>query len=114
MKLGEIQPFYILYGKALKSYKDFMNTDYSKQQIQLIQTQLQEKKKQLNLYIETERLNQRSLKIENSTYQRQENIYKTGGISLAELEQGQNRVIQAEAACNNARMFQDYYVFFSY
>lgn len=104
LKLGEIQPFYILYGKALKSYRDFMNVDYSKQRIQLIQTQLQEKKKQLNLYIETEKLNQRSLGIENSTYQRQENIYKTGGISLAELEQGQSRVIQTEAVYNNARM----------
>ncbi len=104
LKLGEIQPAYILYGKTLKTYEDFIHIDYAANQIRLIQKQLQEKKEQLNLYLETVNLTQRSLKIENSTYQRQEKIYNTGGISLAELEQGQSRVIQAEAACNNACM----------
>lgn len=104
LKVGEIQPAYIIYGKTLKIYEDFIHIDYAGNQIRLIQKQLQEKKEQLNLYLETENLTQRSLKIENSTYQRQEKIYNTGGISLAELEQGQSRVIQAEAACNNACM----------
>lgn len=104
LKLGEIQSAYTLYGKALNTYKDFLNIDYIGNQIQFIQTQLKEKQKQLAMYIKIEELNRKSLKIESNTYQRQEKIYKTGGISLAELEQGQTRMIQIESVYNNACM----------
>ena len=81
-----------------------MKIDYMGTRIRLTKEQLEERKEQLKMYWKTEELNQKSLTIEKSTYSRQEAIYEKGGISLAELEQGQSRLVLAEAAYNNACM----------
>lgn len=104
LKLGEVQSYYTAYGQALSAYRDYMNIDYMGTRIRLTKEQLEERKEQLKMYRKTEELNQKSLTIEKSTYLRQEAIYEKGGISLAELEQGQSRLVLAEAAYNNACM----------
>lgn len=104
LHLGDIQPYYVAYGQALSAYRDYVKIDYTGTKIRLMREQLKEKREQLKMYRKTEELSLKSLRIEESTYERQEAIYKKGGISLAELEQGQTRVIQAESAYNSACM----------
>lgn len=104
LQLGDIQPAYTVYGKSLSSYRDFMSIDYIGTKIKLIKEQLKERKSQLKMYQKTEELNQKSQRIEKGTYARATAIYEKGGISLAELEQGESRLIQAEASYNNAAM----------
>lgn len=104
LELGEIQSYYTTYGQALSAYRDYVNIDYIGTKIRLTKEQLKERKRQLKMYRKTEELSLKSWQIEKSTYSRQEAIYEKGGISLAELEQGQSRLIQAETGYNNACM----------
>ena len=104
LRLGEIQPAYTAYGKALATWESFYKIDYLGYKVGVLKKQLDEKRRQLGMYRKTEELNARSLEIERNAYSRAEAIYKKGGISLTELEQGQSRLIQAEAAWNSACM----------
>lgn len=104
LRLGEIQPAYTAYGKALAAYRNFYVIDYLGNKIKAVAKQLQEKKGQLRMYRKTEELNLRSLKIETKSYSRDSIFYPIGGISLKELEQSETRLIQMEASYNNACM----------
>lgn len=104
LRLGEIQSAYTAYGKALASWNTFCDIDYLGHKIEAMEKQLVAKRQQLEMHRKTEELNRRSLEIERNSYSRSEAIYEKGGISLTELEQGQSRLIQMEAAWNGARM----------
>lgn len=104
LKLGSIQTAYTHYGKALNALQDYQTIDYIGTKIKLIEAQLLDKREQIKLYCKAELLGEKTLKIEKSTYSRSQKIYSKGGLSLAELEQYETRVIQAEAAHNTNAM----------
>ncbi|NQU34137.1 MAG: HlyD family efflux transporter periplasmic adaptor subunit [Bacteroidetes bacterium] len=96
LKLGEIQDQFNQFYKNWRNYKDYMETNFIIQKIELLQQQIVKQQQFYKLSVDQKGMIKQELGIVQKSFKRYQNLLIKGGISESQLEEARVRVIQSE------------------